>query len=97
MKTRFNLTKTLALSALVAVFFAPAALIAADDDEVDVEEIVVTGSRIKRDSINSAQVITTITAQDIEQSQALIKNISSYGRQKITGFASFRGFWCCQY
>ncbi len=72
MKTRFNLTKTLALSALVAVFFAPAALIAADDDEVDVEEIVVTGSRIKRDSINSAQVITTITAQDIEQSQALI-------------------------
>ena len=135
MKTRFNLTKTLALSALVAVFFAPSALIAADDDEADVEEIVVTGSRIKRDSINSAQVITTITAQDIEQSQALItadalrlstyntfgsfpstagnsamsnttislrgtgwwKNISSYGRQKITGFASFRGFWCCQY
>jgi len=70
MKTRFNLTKILALSALVAVFFAPSALIAADDDEADVEEIVVTGSRIKRDSINSAQVITTITAQDIEQSQA---------------------------
>ena len=72
MKTRFNLTKTLAFSALVAMFFAPATLIAADDDEADVEEVVVTGSRIKRDSINSAQVITTITAEDIEQSQALI-------------------------
>ena len=72
MKTRFNLTKTLAFSALVAVFFAPSTLIAADDDEADVEEVVVTGSRIKRDSINSAQVITTITAEDIEQSQALI-------------------------
>ncbi len=72
MKTRFNLTKTLAFSALVAVFFAPTTLIAADDDEADVEEVVVTGSRIKRDSINSAQVITTITAEDIEQSQALI-------------------------
>ena len=72
MKTRFNLTKILALSALVTVFFAPVTLIAADDDEADVEEVVVTGSRIKRDSINSAQVITTITAQDIEQSQALI-------------------------
>ena len=72
MKTRFNLTKILAFSALVAMFFAPATLIAADDDEADVEEVVVTGSRIKRDSINSAQVITTITAEDIEQSQALI-------------------------
>ena len=71
MKTRF-LTKTLAFSALVAVFFAPSTLIAADDDEADVEEVVVTGSRIKRDSINSSQVITTITAEDIEQSQALI-------------------------
>ena len=72
MKTRFNLTKTLAFSALVAVFFAPSTLIVADDDEADVEEVVVTGSRIKRDSINSSQVITTITAEDIEQSQALI-------------------------
>ena len=71
MKTRFNLTKTLAFSALVAMFFAPATLIAADDDEADVEEVVVTGSRIKRDSINSAQVITTITAEDMEQSHAL--------------------------
>ena len=46
-------------------------LIAADDD-ADVEEIVVTGSRIKRDTINSASVVTTITSEDIEQSQALL-------------------------
>jgi len=45
---------------------------AADDDEADVEEVVVTGSRIKRDSINSAQIITVITAEEIENSQALI-------------------------
>ena len=71
MKTRFNLTKILALSALVAVFFAPVTLNAADDDEADVEEVVVTGSRIKRDSINSSQIITTITAEDIEKSTSL--------------------------
>ena len=47
MKTRFNLTKTLAFSALVAVFFAPSTLIVADDDEADVEEVVVTGSLSK--------------------------------------------------
>ena len=36
------------------------ALISAVDDEADVEEAVVTGSRIKRDSDNSSVVITTI-------------------------------------
>jgi len=68
----YNLFKTLAFTALVTTFFIPSTLIAADDDEADVEEVVVTGSRIKRDTINSAAVVTTITAEDIEQSQALI-------------------------
>tara|TARA_B100001123_G_scaffold408826_1_gene502347 strand:- start:436 stop:3255 length:2820 start_codon:yes stop_codon:yes gene_type:complete len=67
----YNLFKTLAFSALVLTFFVPSTLIAAEDDEADVEEVVVTGSRIKRDTINSAAVVTTITAEDIEQSQAL--------------------------
>ena len=70
MKTK--IFKTLAFSALVLTFFVPSTLMAADDDEADVEEVVVTGSRIKRDSINSAQIITVITAEEIENSQALI-------------------------
>ena len=47
---------------------------AQDDQQAagEVEEITVTGSRIKRDSINSSAVVTTITAEDIEESQALI-------------------------
>ena len=70
MKTK--IFKTLAFSALVLTFFVPSTLMAADDEEADVEEVVVTGSRIKRDTINSAQVITVITAEEIENSQALI-------------------------
>ena len=77
----FNLLKTLAFSALVLTFFAPSTLVA-QDDEVEVEEVVVTGSRIKRDTINSASVVTTITAEEIEQSQALntadILRLSTY-------------------
>ena len=59
------------LSALALVFVASPSLMAADED-ADVEEVVVTGSRMKRDTINSASVVTTITSEDIEQSQALL-------------------------
>ena len=59
------------LSAMALLFVGAPSLMAADED-ADVEEIVVTGSRIKRDTINSASVVTTITSEDIEQSQALI-------------------------
>ena len=72
MKTRINFLKALTFSAMLAVFLSPSAILVADDEEAEVEEVVVTGSRIKRDTINSAAVITTITAEDIEQSQALI-------------------------
>jgi len=34
------------------------------DDEADIKEVVLTGSKIKRDSINSAQIITTIKGFD---------------------------------
>ena len=71
MKTRINFLKALTFSAMLAVFLSPSAILVADDEEAEVEEVVVTGSRIKRDTINSAAVITTITAEDIEQSQAL--------------------------
>ena len=59
------------ITTIALIFIGSPYLIAADDD-ADVEEIVVTGSRIKRDTINSASVVTTITSEDIEQSQALI-------------------------
>jgi len=59
------------LTAIALMFVASPSLFAAEDD-ADVEEVVVTGSRIKRDTINSASVVTTITSEDIEQSQALL-------------------------
>jgi len=63
---------TLSIMAL-ALVSSPVSM-AQDDQQAagDVEEITVTGSRIKRDTINSASVVTTITAEDIEESQALI-------------------------
>ncbi len=47
--------------------------IAAQDESADnVEEVVITGSRIKRDSLNSAAQVTTITSEDIAASSGLI-------------------------
>ena len=47
--------------------------IAAQDESADnVEEVVITGSRIKRDSLNSAAQVTTITSEDIEASSGLM-------------------------
>ena len=53
-------------------------LIAQDDD---VEEVVITGSRIKRDSLNSAAQVTTITSEDIAASSGLI--VADILRQSI--------------
>ena len=47
----------------------------AQDSEVaeeSVEEVVVTGSRIKRKSLNSASLVSTITRDEIDESQALL-------------------------
>ena len=63
---------TLSIMAL-ALVSSPVSMAQDDQQEAgEVEEITVTGSRIKRDSINSSAVVTTITAEDIEESQALI-------------------------
>ena len=43
-----------------------------EEAEEAVEEVVITGSRIKRKSINSASVVTTITRDEIDESQALL-------------------------
>jgi len=40
--------------------------------EEAVEEVVVTGSRIKRKSLNSASLVSTITRDEIDESQALL-------------------------
>ena len=63
-------SRTLDSRALVA-YDDEADLLEAINDLSYLAEVVVTGSRIKRDSINSSQIITTITAEDIEKSTAL--------------------------
>ncbi len=60
------------LSLIALVFIGSPALMAQEGATVEIEEVTVTGSRIKRESINSASVITTITSEEIENSQALI-------------------------
>jgi iron complex outermembrane receptor protein len=47
-------------------------LVAQDEAADNVEEVVITGSRIKRDSLNSAAQVTTITSEDIAASSGLI-------------------------
>ena len=52
------------LFAVLAVTFGlfNADLVAQDEAADNVEEVVITGSRIKRDSLNSAAQVTTITS-----------------------------------
>ena len=62
----------------------------AQDESADenVEEVVITGSRIKRDSLNSAAQVTTITSEDIAASSGLI--VADILRQSIyNSFGSF--------
>ena len=47
-------------------------IVAQDESADDVEEVVITGSRIKRDSLNSAAQVTTITSEDIAASSGMI-------------------------
>ena len=47
-------------------------IVAQDEAADDVEEVVITGSRIKRDSLNSAAQVTTITSEDIAASSGMI-------------------------
>ena len=62
------------LFAVLALTFGifNADLVAQDEAADNVEEVVITGSRIKRDSLNSAAQVTTITSEDIAASSGLI-------------------------
>ena len=62
------------LFAVLALTFGifNADLVAQDEAADNVEEVVITGSRIKRDSLNSAAQVTTITSEDIEASSGLM-------------------------
>lgn len=66
--------KTNYLFALFAVTFGMfnADLVAQDEAADNVEEVVITGSRIKRDSLSSAAQVTTITSEDISASSGLL-------------------------
>ena len=73
------------LFALVGLLFAgllPANVAVAADEEVAIEEVVVTGSRIKRTGLETASPISVFTSADIEASglttiEDFIQNIPS--------------------
>ena len=62
------------LFAVLALTFGifSADMVAQDESADNVEEVVITGSRIKRDSLNSAAQVTTITSEDIAASSGLM-------------------------
>ena len=62
------------LFAVLALSFGlfNADIVAQDESADNVEEVVITGSRIKRDSLNSAAQVTTITSEDIAASSGLM-------------------------
>ena len=73
MKEKFKfLKRTLYTAAAFSLMLVAPSFVSAADEEAEVEEVIVTGSRIKRKSINSASLVSIITAEDLEQSQALI-------------------------
>ncbi|MEM1437111.1 MAG: TonB-dependent receptor plug domain-containing protein, partial [Pseudomonadota bacterium] len=62
----------LALTFLIAsASLAPKLVLADDDDDVGVEEVVVTGSRITRGNVDSPQPISTISSEDINRTGTL--------------------------
>ncbi|MFL2707991.1 MAG: TonB-dependent receptor plug domain-containing protein [Gammaproteobacteria bacterium] len=62
------------LFAVLALSFGlfNADLVAQEEAADNVEEVVITGSRIKRKSLNSAAQVSTITSEDIDASSALM-------------------------
>ncbi len=62
-------TRLLAVfGALLSAAFAPGSAGAADDETIEIEEVVVTGSRISRPNLTQPTPVTTVSAQDIQMS-----------------------------
>ncbi|RPG33580.1 MAG: TonB-dependent receptor, partial [Gammaproteobacteria bacterium TMED92] len=84
-KIESNWSNPTGLFALVGLLFAgllPANVALAADEEVAIEEVVVTGSRIKRTGLETASPISVFTSADIEASglttiEDFIQNIPS--------------------
>ena len=77
-----NPTGLFALVGLLFVGLLPANVAVAADEEVAIEEVVVTGSRIKRTGLETASPISVFTSADIEASglttiEDFIQNIPS--------------------
>ena len=68
MKTLMKLTGGLALVAGLTVFTAPLDVAYAQERAEEVEEVVVTGSRIRRDPLNEATAIMELGFDDIQNS-----------------------------
>lgn len=67
MKTLMKLTGGLAIAAGLTIFTTPFDVVYAQDEAEAVEEVVVTGSRIRRDPLNEATAITEIGLAELEQ------------------------------
>ena len=55
-------------TALLAAFIAPIAVIAQDEEEMILEEVIVTGSRIQKSDFTSISPISVFTETDILES-----------------------------
>ena len=59
------------LAFLLSFAFVTPAVIAQDSEDADVEEVVVTGSRIETSEFEGAQPVVVITQEAIARSQEL--------------------------
>jgi iron complex outermembrane receptor protein len=66
--SKWSNTGLLTLIALLFAGLAPANVAVAADEEAAIEEVVVTGSRIKRTGMETASPISVFTSADIEAS-----------------------------
>ena len=69
MKYLVNIARGLSIALVLSVFAVPDQLAMAQDAAADeaLEEVVVTGSRIRRDPLNEATAIMEISSADLDQ------------------------------
>ena len=96
--SKWSNTGLLTLIALLFAGLAPANVAVAADEEAAIEEVVVTGSRIKRTGMETASPISVFTSADIEASglttiedfiqKAIVTKNWSYRRSKFMAFVA---------
>ena len=84
----FNLFKYSLVSVLTLGLFSTPTFAQDSDEDADVEEVIVTGSRIGRSEYSGINPVTLITSEDIEASGQL--NISEVLRSGNKEFEAYR-------